>query len=109
MAKDLTYYATLDSRADFSDKELGQVTIIVPEIGSVEIGGRTYKTTKIGNQTWLAENLDLKIEGFTPGVWDTTKPSFMYQNNDENTYGWNGLKCGLLYWVCSRLSRIKQS
>lgn len=46
-----TYYAYLDKQADFSESGLGQVNIIVPEIGSVEIGERTYKTTKIGNQT----------------------------------------------------------
>ena len=99
VAKDLTYYAILDNRADFSQSELGQVTIIVPEIGSVEIGGRTYKTTKIGNQTWLAENLDYKFEGIdiNPTNTNPITPAAWYYNRDEATYGWNGRKDGLLY------------
>ena len=30
----------------------------------VEIGGHKYRTVTIGNQTWLAENLDCDIPGF---------------------------------------------
>ena len=38
--------------------------IVLPErsFGTVEIGGRTYKTVRIGNQEWLAENLCLETE-----------------------------------------------
>lgn len=62
------------------------------------IGGRTYRTVTIGNQEWLAENLDFKTSGieiapsslpYTPAAW--------YYNNDEATYGVNGNKYGLLY------------
>ena len=61
------------------------------------IGGRKYKTTVIGNQEWLAENLDFKFcnVGGTLGV---STPNAWYYNNDEASYGIDGTyKCGLLY------------
>lgn len=67
------------------------------------IGGRKYKTTKIGDQTWLAENLDLKWDGLsiklssTATSLDELPPEAVYFNNDEDTYGVNGKKYGLLY------------
>lgn len=51
---------------------------------TVDIGGRTYRTVTINGVTWLAENLDYGSSG-------------VYYNNDESTYGWNGLKYGKLY------------
>ena len=33
-----------------------------PKYGSVSIGGKTYNTVKIGNQEWLAENLDFETD-----------------------------------------------
>ena len=66
---------------------------------SVNIGGRRYPVVKIGNQLWMAENLDWKFEGCVIGTGDmtTTEPRGNYYNNDENTYGINGNKYGLLY------------
>lgn len=63
------------------------------------IGGRTYKTTKIGNKIWLAENLDFKFQGLKIGTEETEEgePYAAYYNNDEATYGVNGNKYGLLY------------
>ena len=75
-----------------------------PNVGTVEIGGRTYKTVTIGNATWLAENLDYKFTGCDistsedPIAWNVTDPSAWYYDNDETTYGIDGeKKCGLLY------------
>lgn len=48
------------------------------------IGGRTYSTVTINGVTWLVENLDYGSSG-------------RYYNNDELTYGWDGLKYGKLY------------
>lgn len=44
----------------------------------VEIGGKTYPVVKIGNQYWMAENLDYQFDGcaiaptskpYTAGAW----------------------------------------
>ena len=77
---------------------------------TVNIGGRDYKTTQIGNQIWLAENLDYKFayDGGTLPIGGTdftvTTPHAWYYNNDEATYGIDGTyKCGLLYnWYAAK-------
>ena len=69
----------------------------------VEIGGRMYPVVKIGNQLWMAENLDYKFPyngGTLPigGSGTPSTPHAWYYNNDKNTYGIDGTyKCGLLY------------
>lgn len=69
----------------------------------VNIGGRSYKVVKIGNQFWTAENLDWKFpyNGGTLPIGlngDPTFPAAWYYNNDEISFGYNGVyKCGLLY------------
>ncbi|MEE3325441.1 MAG: FISUMP domain-containing protein [Methanosphaera sp.] len=64
---------------------------------SVKIGGRRYPVVKIGNQLWLAENLDWKWDGLIIGENVGSSPRANYYNNDEITYGINGYDCGLLY------------
>lgn len=76
-------------------------SIVPPHQNEVEIGGIEYPIAKIGNKYWLLENLDFKAIGIniapplnnssydTPGAW--------YYNNNEQTYGQNGNKFGLLY------------
>ena len=70
---------------------------------SVNIGGRDYKVVQIGNQLWMAENLDWKFNGLNfrdsnnNPIDDTTDIQAAYFNYDESTYGINGNKYGLLY------------
>lgn len=80
---------------------------IIPN--TVVIGDRRYRTVTIGNQEWLAENLDYKFEcnGATipvGGSMESTEPRAWYYNNDEATYGIDGTyKCGLLYnWYATK-------
>lgn len=62
-----------------------------PETGEIDIGGLTYKTVKIGNKWWLAENLQLK-QTFDSDI----SVSYFYNDNEEK-YGRNGLNYGRLY------------
>ena len=70
---------------------------------SVKIGSRRYKAVKIGNQLWMAENLDYKFpyNGGTLPIGSSgtpTTPAAWYYGNNEATYGIDGTyKCGLLY------------
>jgi uncharacterized protein (TIGR02145 family) len=77
----------------------------------VEIGGRRYPVVKIGNQLWMAENLDYKFDvngnQIPIGGTSDTNPRAWYYNNDEATYGIDGTrKCGLLYnwYACKFLN-----
>lgn len=66
--------------------------------GKYKIGDKYYSTAKIGGNIWILENLDFVWEGLeVGGASATTNPQAHYYDNDENTYGWNGRKCGLLY------------
>ena len=77
--------------------------------GFVTIGGRQYKTVTIGNQEWLAENLDYKFQvngsQIPIGVsGNPTTPAAWYYDNNDATYGIDGTyKCGLLYnWYAAK-------
>ena len=52
------------------------------DTNTVTIGGRAYPTVKIGNQIWMAENLDWKFE--VNGI------QIPIGGGSVNTYGWNG-------------------
>lgn len=84
----------------------GIVMVKEPEpVHEVTIGGRTYRTVTIGNQEWLADNLDYKFSGLTfrDGVdgnemtTDATISQAAYYGYNEATYGVTGNKYGLLY------------
>ena len=67
-----------------------------PPFNPYIIGGRLYKSAVIGNQEWLAENLDFKWDGLEVGAaaHDPTRQQANYYDQDEDTYG---NKYGLLY------------
>lgn len=56
-----------------------------PSPGTADIGGKLYRVAEMPDgKIWMCENLDYGSSG-------------VYYNNDESTYGWNGLKYGKLY------------
>lgn len=67
---------------------------------TVEIGGKVYRAVQMpdGN-IWLGENLDYQFPGCVIGASgdSDTEPRGNYYDNDEELWGWNGRKCGLLY------------
>jgi uncharacterized protein (TIGR02145 family) len=78
---------------------LGTNKIIVPGISAAnqlkDIDGNVYKTVKIGNQIWMAENLKttkFNDNSIIPSVTDNTEwaalttPGYCLYDNDEATY-----------------------
>lgn len=63
----------------------------------MRIGDRDYPVVKIGNQLWMAENLDWKWDGLNINSSASNVPCASYYNRDETTYGVDGLRYGLLY------------
>lgn len=86
-----------EDTARWDNWKVGVFPIIPSNI--VVIGGREYPTVQIGNQIWMAENLDWKWTGLTIGSSSpsTTNQQANYFNYDESTYGVNGNKYGLMY------------
>lgn len=78
----------------------GSTVVAPPQTGTV-IGDKTYPTVTLPDgHEWLAVNLDYAWTGLsvpTSGASKVTTPQAMYYNYDEATYGWDGLKRGLLY------------
>lgn len=62
---------------------------LVKDTEPVEIGGKKYKTQKIGNQLWMTENLDYIFEGLNVG--DATLQddvhAWYYNNDPEQSEG----------------------
>lgn len=85
--------AKVDSFREVTDSE-------VDNLFGAFIGGRNYRTVIIGNQMWLAENLDFLPEGITlhnesPTTADFSTAGAWYCNNDQSTAQSRGY--GLLY------------
>jgi len=75
----------------------------LPESDVVQIGDKLYRVGLMPDgKIWMCENLDFKFSGCVIGASGTSSSESRanYYNNDETTYGWNGLKHGLLYnWI----------
>lgn len=102
-------FAVVVPGADYSSMGLGSVTFVDT---TTTIGGRVYRTVTIGGATWLAENLDYKFSGCGIGGGGTpATPNAWYYNNNEATYGIDGVrKCGLLYnWYAFKLLNDNRS
>jgi uncharacterized protein (TIGR02145 family) len=66
-------------------------------IGTVtDIDGNTYRTVKIGDQVWMAENLNvtrlndgtqIKLETDGEAFWQLDEPGYCYYDNNESEYG----------------------
>lgn len=67
--------------------------------GGVDIDGIKYQTIIIDGVEWLAENLDFKWPGLSIGDDNLRQdiPQACYYNNNENLFGRNNKKYGLLY------------
>ena len=79
-----------------------EVATSTPEYGSMtDIQGNTYKTVKIGNQWWMAENLKVTVfndkkpinaiaENAADSIWaNTTKPAYcIYDTTLGALYNW---------------------
>ena len=97
------HYSFLDGMGDWSMLEEVSESSINGMFLSVTIGDREYKVVQIGNQLWMAENLDYAFdyEGNplpVGGSGTTSTPAAWYYNNSSTDYGIDGTyKCGLLY------------
>ena len=86
------------SSSESSDSSDSSSSIITE---TVVIGGKTYSVVSTPDgRDWLGENLDYAWNELTVGEdtdIDVSTPKAWYFNNDEETYGWLGRRCGLLY------------
>lgn len=62
---------------------------LVKDTEPVEIGGRKYKTQKIGNQLWMTENLDYIFEGLNVGgaTLQSDVHAWYFNNDPEQSEG----------------------
>lgn len=64
----------------------------------IELGGKIYPLVEINGLLWTVYNLDFIFDNLNVGDHFLPNSSAAwYYNNDENNYGWNGRKYGLLY------------
>ena len=104
-AANRNHYSFLDGMGDWSMLEEVSEAAINGMFLKVTIDGREYKVVRIGNQEWLAENLDYKfevngspIELNSQSMSTPSTPAAWYYNRNAATYGVDGeYKCGLLY------------
>lgn len=95
--------AKMDSLVEVTEADIDAMFM------KVTIGDREYNVVRIGNQEWMAENLDYAFdyngEHLPIGV-DTipTTPAAWYYSNNKALYGIDGTyKCGLLYnWYAAK-------
>lgn len=68
-------------------------TPVIPEPPTVTFGGKQYRITTIGNQTWLAENLAITWDSL---IIDPTDKEYGYSKEDD---GYPGYKDNAYYKV----------
>lgn len=74
------------------DSVNSNMTIYISRQETVTIDGLEYKVVQIGNQKWLAENLQASFEQSEHGRYG------MFYDTDETKYGRQGLNYGRLYF-----------
>lgn len=64
-----------------------------------EIAGKIYPIIKLNGIKWICENLDYHDENIpiNQTISSSTTPAAWYYSKNENVFGWNGFRLGLLY------------
>ena len=72
-----------------SNNRIGYSIRLVKDTEPVEIGGKKYKTQKIGNQLWMTENLDYIFEGLNVGgaTLQDDVHAWYFNNDPEQSEG----------------------
>jgi len=113
LSKSIVFVAIVGLMACTKDEQKNtEVVYGTPDIPVTDIDGNTYKTVKIGNQVWMAENL--KTTKYSDGqsipyvtsvsVWgNLTTPAYCWSNNnpanknaDGGIYNWYTVNTGKL-------------